>query len=505
MNAKHSLNEYVTALEQAGLLKSHTLDGALLAREIECLSYDTRKLAPNALFVCKGINFKEEFLRAAMEGGALAYVSEKEFAVGAPCIVVSDVRHALSVLGQLYYNRVTDKLITAAVTGTKGKSTTVYYIRAILNDYLRSMGKKDCGLLSSINTYDGVVSEESHMTTPDVLELYEHFDNAYKSGLSHFVLEVSSQALKYGRVRDMKLAVGAWLNIGLDHISPIEHSDFDDYFSSKLKIFDLCRVGCVNTDAEHGEEALAAAKAAKCEEVITFGSHESDTVYCKRVEKRDDGLYFTVQSPKYNGEFSITMPGIFNVSNALCAMAMATALDIPEENVRTGLRSARADGRMEVFQSRDREVTIIVDYAHNKMSFEALYTSAQREYPDAKLIGIFGAVGGKALQRRRDLGETASKYASYVFVAEDDPGEEPFESVATQIAANVSCPHEIEQDRGVCMRRAVFEHTGKRVILATGKGAETTMKRKGGYYDYPGDAAYAKALLAEYDEKKGSE
>ena len=119
--------------------------------------------------------------------------------------------------------------------------------------------------------------------------------------------------------------------------------------------------------------------------------------------------------------------------------------------------------------------------------------------PGAKLIGIFGAVGGKALQRRKDLGETASKYASYIFVAEDDPGEEPFESVATQIAANVTCPHEIEQDRGVCMRRAIFDHEGKRVILATGKGAETTMKRKGGYYDYPGDAAYARQFIAEYD------
>ena len=504
MNARHSLKEYIAALEQAGLLTEHTVEDELLAREIECLSYDTRKLTPNALFVCKGLNFKEEFLRGAMEGGALAYVSESKYGVDAPCIIVNDVRHALSVLGRLYYNNSMDSLITAAVTGTKGKSTTVYYIRSILNDYLHSLGKKDCGLLSSINTYDGVIAEESHMTTPDVLELYQHFDNANKSGLSHFVLEVSSQALKYGRVRDMKLSVGAWLNIGLDHISPIEHSNFDDYFSSKLKIFDLCRVGCVNTDAEHSEEALAAAKASSCEEVITFGSHESDTVYCERIDKRDDGLYFTVRSPKYNGEFSITMPGIFNVSNALCAMAMAMALDIPEENVRAGLRTARADGRMEVFQSRDGEVTVIVDYAHNKMSFEALYTSAQREYPGAKLIGIFGAVGGKALQRRKDLGETASKYASYIFVAEDDPGEEPFESVATQIAANVSCPHEIEQDRGVCMRRAIFDHAGKRVILATGKGAETTMKRKGGYYDYPGDAAYARALLAEYDEKKGS-
>jgi len=501
MNAKHTLREYVAALEGAGLLKEHSLSDAQLMREIECLSYDTRKLAPNALFICKGANFKEEFLRTALENGALAYVAENTFPLDAPCIVVSDVRYAIVVLGRLYYNNGMDSLTTAAVTGTKGKSTTVYYIRSILNDFLRASGKKDCAFLSSIDTYDGVISEESHITTPDVLELYEHFDNAKKSGISHFALEVSSQALKYGRVRDMKLDVGAWLNIGLDHISPIEHSDFDDYFTSKLKIFDLCRVGCVNTDAEHGDEALAAAKASGCE-VITFGSHESDTVYCERIEKRDDGLYFTVRSPKYNGEFSITMPGIFNVSNALCAMAMAMALDIPEENVRAGLRVARAGGRMEVFQSRDREVTIIVDYAHNRMSFEALYTSAQREYPGAKLIGIFGAVGGKALQRRKDLGETASKYASYVFVAEDDPGEEPFESVATQIAANVSCPHEILQDRGECMRRAVFEHEGKRVILATGKGAETTMKRKGGYYDYPGDAAYAMQYIKEYDESR---
>lgn len=501
MNTPHTLNEYAAELERAGLLTESTLPPELGGTPIDCLSYDTRALHGTSLFLCKGAHFKEEYLADALAHGAAAYAAERAYDVPAPRLIVTDIRRAMVVLGRLFYDGVTDKLTSIGLTGTKGKSTTAYYIRAILNDYLTSEGKPQCAILSSIDNYDGVVTEESHITTPEVLELYQHFQNAHDSGISHLVMEVSSQALKVGRVAGMTFDVGVFLNIGTDHISPIEHADFEDYYASKRKLFDCCRVGCVNTDADHAAETLAYAEKSGCR-VLTFGSHESDTVCCERIEKRADGLYFTVRSERYNGEFSITMPGLFNVSNALAAMTVALALGIPEEFVRSGLRRARASGRMQVYESRDKKVTVIVDYAHNRMSFDALYRSAQVEYPDKERIGVFGCPGSHAYQRRQDLAEVSSESCAFVYITEEDSGEEPFEQIAAQIVPHLTCPHLVDEDRAACIRRAILEHDAPRVILLTGKGEETTMKRGREFVPHPSDVELTLRYLAEYDEKE---
>ena len=499
MKPLHTLGEYADALRGAGLLTESTVDDALAKRMIDCFSYDNRAISGTALFLCKGAHFKEEYLGDALSKGAVAYVADHTFGVDAPRLLVSDVRRALVVLGRLFYNNVTDKLVTVGITGTKGKSTTAYYMRYILNDWLSGQGKPDCALISSIDTYDGVVCEESHITTPEVLELYQHFQNALDSGITHLVMEASSQAFKVGRVRGMTFDVGAFLNIGEDHISPIEHPDFEDYFAAKLMLFDQCRVGCVNTDAEHSERAADYARG-RCS-LITFGSHEGDTVYCERVEKRADGIYFTVRSPKYNGEFSITMPGLFNVQNALAAIAMSLALDVPEESVRRGLRVARASGRMQVYESRDKQVTVIVDYAHNRMSFDALFRSTRAEYPGKSMISIFGCPGSHALQRRRDLGELSGQNCDFVYITEEDSGEEPFDQIAADIEKHVAAPHLVLEDRDECIRRAIQEHEGPRVILLTGKGEEEYMKRGNAFVPYPSDVEMTLKHLAAYDER----
>ncbi|MCR5825477.1 MAG: UDP-N-acetylmuramoyl-L-alanyl-D-glutamate--2,6-diaminopimelate ligase [Oscillospiraceae bacterium] len=498
MTAFHPLHAYADALRAAGLLTEARLDDAVAQRVIDCFCYDNRAVTGTALFFCKGAHFREEYLRDALSRGAVAYVADRAFAVDAPCLLVSDIRRALVVLGRLYYNNVTDKLVTIGITGTKGKSTTAYYMRYILNDWLASQGKPDCALISSIDTYDGVTCEESHITTPEVLELYGHFQNALDSGITHLVMEASSQAFKVGRVGGMTFDVGAFLNIGEDHISPIEHPDFEDYFAAKRMLFDQCRVGCVNTDAEHMQRAVDYARG-RCE-LITFGSHESDTVFCSGVEKRADGLYFTVRSPKYNGTFSITMPGLFNVSNALAAIAMSSALDIPEESVRRGLRIARASGRMQVYESRDGKVTVIVDYAHNRMSFDALFRSTRAEYPGKSMISIFGCPGSHALQRRKDLGELSGQNCDFVYITEEDSGEEPFAQIAADIERHVSAPHLVLEDRNECIRRAICEGDRPRVILLTGKGEEEYMKRGNAFVPYPSDVQMTLAHLTTYDE-----
>lgn len=499
----YSLSAYEVALQEAGLLLGSTLRAEDRKVDISCLTYDTRTIEPTALFVCKGAHFKEDYLRQSLRDGAIAYVSEVTYAVDAPCLLVSDIRRAMVVLAQLFYERASEKVISAGITGTKGKSTVTYYLRAILDDWLLAQGKKKCAVLSSIDVYDGVEDEESHITTPEVLELHRHFRNACDSGISHLVMEVSSQALKYGRVRDIAYDVACFTNIGTDHISPIEHPDFEDYYTSKLRIFDACSVGCVNTDADYAERTLRYAKE-RCP-VLTFGSHETDDFTVSDIKKEPDGIYFTVKSNVYQGRFSITMPGLFNVSNAMAALTMASVLGVPEEFVRSGLRRARAAGRMQVYESADRRVAVIVDYAHNRMSFDALYRSTRLEYPGYEMISVFGCPGKKALLRRKDLGELSGQNCAFVYITEEDSGEEPFASIAADIEKHVSCPHLCLEDRGECIRRAIFDHSDKHVVLLTGKGEETRMKRGLAYVDYPSDVEWTLKYLAEYDKKKAQQ
>ena len=493
---KHRLSEYINALSDAGLLVDSE---AASDPVVECLTYDTRELGASALFICKGVHFKPEYAQYAASHGAVALLGESKIATDAPFITVTDVRRAMALAAKLFYNDAPDRVTSVGITGTKGKSTAAYYLRAILDDMMTDAGRPKIAIISSIDTYDGVERFESHLTTPEVVELYRHFENAADSGISHLVMEVSSQALKYGRTTGITFDVACFMNIGVDHISPAEHADFEDYFSSKLKIFDSCRTACVNTDSDHAERILAYADG-KCR-VVTFGSHESDTVYCKKIENREGGIFFEVRTPDFEGELEITMPGIFNVSNALAAIAMSHVLGVPEKYVRSGLLRARAGGRMQTYKSADGRAVAIVDYAHNEMSFKALYDSVRVEYPGRKIISVFGCPGGKAYLRRHDLADAADKNCDYIIITEEDSGEEPFANLARDIANGIErCDFTVIEDRGEAIRRAILDVTDKeRVVLITGKGEETRQKRGTLYVDCPSDVEYTKTALEEYD------
>lgn len=495
IGSSHKLAAFVDILQQEGLLRSCRGD---LDVDVYHLSFDTRNLRKNSLFFCKGVHFREEYLYQALENGAVAYVSEVCYdKADAPCLLVSDIRAAMSLLALYHYDFPADKLNTVGITGTKGKSTTAYYIKAIFDEAL----KKESAILSSIENYDGIIREESHLTTPEAIPLQQHFANAVESGISHLVMEVSSQALKYDRVKGVRFDVACFHNIGLDHISPIEHADFDDYFHSKLKILNTCRVGCVNTDDAHAKEVLTYAAKAGCR-VVTYGSHPEDDVYCRRIQKTEDAIHFVVRTSAFEEEFAITMPGLFNVSNALAAIAVCITLSIPVDDIKRGLLHARAPGRMEVFYSRDKRTVALVDYAHNRMSFETLYQSVMKEYPGKRILTVFGCPGGKAHLRRRDLGELSGKYSDLVIITEEDSGEEPFASIAADIAQHVAaegCEYQIIEDRGEAIRTAICKNGKDAVILITGKGRETRQKRGTQYIETPSDVDYVEQCVVAAD------
>ena len=372
----------------------------------------------------------------------------------------------------------------------------------MLDAYRARQGRGETGVISSIDTYDGAERFESHLTTPEPLDLQRHLAHAAQAGLEYLTMEVSSQALKYHRSLCTEFAAACFLNIGYDHISPIEHPDFQDYFASKLKIFCQAQVNCVNLDCDHAPEVLAAAQAAG-KPVITFSQKNPQAdVYASSVRKEDGQTVFQVRTPSYEREFRLTMPGLFNVENALGVIAVCEALHIPDWAVYDGLVRARVPGRMEVFSNADGSVQAIVDYAHNRLSFETLFRSVREEYPGRNMAIVFGCPGKKAFDRRHDLGEAAGQWCDRVYLTEEDSGEEDTLAICREIAPNVEkegCPVQIIPNRGEAIRRAVLDSQWPSILLLTGKGRETRQKRGIEYIDTPTDVEYVQAFLQEYD------
>ena len=502
----YNLGTYCAMLEERGLL----------AGELPCLnpnamvnlvSYNSQEVIPGTLFVCKGAHFKSAYLAQAKEKGAIAYISETPYPeVDLPCILVQDMRLCLARLADLYYNKPSKNLDVIGITGTKGKSSTTYYLKYILDEYLKEQNKGESGVISSINTYDGVERFESHLTTPEPLELHRHFAHAVSVDMPYITMEVSSQALKYHRTLDTRFAVACFLNIGTDHISPVEHPDFEDYFSSKLKIFDQADISCLNLDCDHADRVLQAAQKSGSQ-VITFSCKNPEAdIYADQIAKQGNDITFRVKSRRFLRQFRLTMPGLFNVENALAAIAVCQGLNIPERCIYVGLMKARVPGRMEVYNNADNNVIAIVDYAHNRMSFETLFQSVQAEYPGRRIITVFGCPGKKAYDRRRDLGEVSGQFSDLVILTEEDSGEEDTLDICKEIAQHVQaqgCQYSIEPNRGEAIRQAILGCREESVILITGKGAETRQKRGLEYVDCPSDVEYVHSFLHEYDVRHG--
>ncbi len=501
-----TLKQYKDALDEAGLLKE-CINEEGFGKTIAFVTYDSREVKDGTLFICKGAAFKPEYLKSAIADGACAYISETGYEEGGevPAMIVSDIRKAMPLLGDLFYDYPQRKLNITGFGGTKGKSTSTYYMKYVVDEYLESIGKPESGVLSSIDNYDGVVREESHITTAESLELHRHFYNAVSTGIDFMEMEVSSQALKYDRVLGIGFNVSVFLNISEDHISPNEHKDFEDYLSSKMKMFALSEHAVVCLDTDCAERVLEEAKAAGDVTTISCKDPKAD-YYAHDIRKEGSSILFSVtkkKTPAFEEEFELTMPGLFNVENALGVIAAAEIYNIPVNCIKAGLRKAKSPGRMELFKSEDGLVNAFVDYAHNKLSFEALYSSVKKEFPGYRIVGIFGCPGGKAYQRRYELPQVAAKYGDKIYICAEDPGPDPADEISAEVAKyarEAGIEYEEIEDRGAAIHKAILEVRKPTVLLITGKGEETRQKYGTVYAPCRSDADYTREFIKEYNE-----
>lgn len=445
------------------------------------LTYDSRAVVPGTLFACKGAAFKASYLMQAAQAGAVAYMAEHPYGEAAiPGIVVQDIRRAMAYAAQGFFGDPSRSTSVVAVTGTKGKTTVTFYLDAIL----KARDAAPSAMLTGVVIDDGSTRSVSHNTTPEAIELQRHLARAVEAGCDTVVMEASSQGFKYHRTLGTHFAVGLFTNIGEDHISPIEHPTFEDYFASKLRIFSQSDCAVVNLDSDHRDEVLK--RAAVAPRLVTYSMDASigADVWLAECVHGGEGVWkLSIATPRGVLSCDFKALGRFNVSNALAAVAAAEVLGVSHEAMAKGLANVHVPGRMERYDAPDGSMVGIVDYAHNEMSMKALLQCAREEFAGREITVVFGATGERGTHRREGLGRAAGSLADRIILTEDDPGSVPVASIAAEIGEAVTAAgghYEVVEDRAEAVHAAVAGARRPAVVLLAGKGAEDTILRSGG-------------------------
>lgn len=476
----------------------HLTSKNLPKKEFIAVTYDSRKADNNSLFFCKGLNFKVEYLISALENGLEVYVAEEPFEVKAQCaIIVTDIKKAMALLGMAFYGYPQKELQLVAFTGTKGKTTAAYFTHALL---AKATGNKTA-LLSTMNTsLDGKTYFKSHLTTPESLDLYQMMRQAVTNGMTHLVMEVSSQAYKTARVFGLTFDVGVFLNISPDHISPIEHPTFDDYFYCKRQLLRHSKKMILNAGSDYFELLKE-----NCELLqtpyISYGRKNADYLVISGKNK-----HFTVSNQKDElqiaDEYRIQLAGDFNQENATAALLAAATVGANVKEAKDALASARVPGRMDHLLNTNG-ASVYVDYAHNYLSLKTLLEFAQGEHPTGRVIVVLGSTGGKAISRRADFGKALSEHANIVFLTADDPAFEDPKKIAEEINAHITNAQlevHFEMDRVKAIAAALQVSQPEDAVVIAGKGVDEYQKINGEDTPYEGDYFIAKRLIAEDNE-----
>ncbi len=451
--------------------------------EVTQVIYDSRKVTQGCLFLCiEGTNFDgHEFAADAVKQGAKVLVVSKPVKVekerDVTIIRVENTRYALAFISAAYFGHPAEKLKIIGITGTKGKTTTTYLVKSILEN----AGYK-VGLVGTIEVIIGDTHIHANNTTPESYLLQEYFAKMVEEGLDIVVMEVSSQALMLHRTQGFVFDYGIFTNLEPDHIGPGEHESFEQYLACKGLLFRQCLVGIVNGDDSHVEKVV---EGHTCQ-LESFGMGENCMLRAqdlKLVKKPGElGVAFEVKG-LMELQVEVPTPGRFSVYNALAAIAICRHFQVKEEVVKKALLSVRVKGRIEMVKVSD-QFTLLIDYAHNAMALESLLTTL-REYDPHRLVCLFGCGGNRSRQRRFEMGEVSGRLADFTIITSDNPRFEEPQTIIDDIKTGMhkTGGNYIEIcDRKEAIAYAISHGEPGDIIVLAGKGHEDYQEIKGVKY-----------------------
>lgn len=460
---------------------SYTVVQGSMDKEIKDIVQDSRKAEKGDIFVCilgtdqDGHSFAQE----AVNLGAEVVMTEQELSLPPHVTVLKteDTREALALMSCTFFGYPGEQLRTIAITGTKGKTTTCYMIKAILE----KAGIKT-GLIGTIEILTGEEQIDTVNTTPEAYLLQKYLRKMVESGCEAVVMEASSQGFKLKRMAGMLFDYGAFLNISSDHIGAGEHSTFEEYLQCKSMLFRQCKVGVVNMDDGHLSEILSGHTC----KVETFSMGKEGDIRAGNIEyyRRTEGLGVKFQvNGAINFPVKLNMPGEFNIYNALCAMGIVKHFKVKIKDITAALEGVTVKGRLEFFNTR-QGYHILIDYAHNAASLEQLLTTL-RAYNPSRLICLFGCGGNRSKYRRYEMGKVSAKFADFTVVTSDNPRYEVPETIVEDIVKSVSetkGDYITIVDRREAIRYCIENSREGDILVLAGKGHETYQEIEGRRY-----------------------
>ncbi len=458
------LSEILSVTEFVGTIKNDI--------DITDIVYDSRKVTDGVIFVClSGLKLDgHTFAKSAYDNGARVFICEKEVDLpdDAAVIIVKNSRVVLGEISAKFFSYPAKEIKVIGITGTKGKTTVAHLVQGILNE-----SGIPCGIIGTVGAEFGGMKFPTNNTTPESYELQKLFRAMLDKGCKAVALEVSSLGVKHGRVDGIDFACGIFTNLSPDHIGPLEHESYEEYAYWKSVFFERCDTAVMNFD----DVAFEIMKEnCKCK-IISYGLDDSYDISAKNVSplrtREEMGIRFNCTA--LNKELTITasLPGTFNVYNILSAIGAVISIGCPIDKAVDALKKVRVKGRAEIVNV-DADFDVLIDYAHNGLSLksiiETLYT-----YKTGRIICVFGSVGGRTQERRREMGLVAGSMCEMCVLTSDNPDfEDPMNIIndikdaVLEVGGNYIC----EPDRKKAIEKALSIAENNDIILLAGKGHE---------------------------------
>ncbi|MDD6044976.1 MAG: UDP-N-acetylmuramoyl-L-alanyl-D-glutamate--2,6-diaminopimelate ligase [Clostridia bacterium] len=455
---------------------AHTLIGEDV--EVKELKYNSRKVEKGDVFCCVVGTLADghKYAPQAVEAGAAALVVERKLDIDIPQILVENTRIAMAEMAAAYYGNPADEMVMVGITGTNGKTSTSYMLKAIAE----RMGKK-VGLIGTIRNMIGDIIIDTERTTPESVDLQRILRQMKDEKVDVVIMEVSSHSLDQKRVHGITYDVGCFTNLTQDHLD--YHKTFQNYFAAKKLLFAQCKKAVINLDDSYAADMVAGMNLP----VLTVGVREKADVTASEIDITTRGVQFDFNYRNVTSRFNVPIPGLFSVFNAMSAAGIALALGWTLDSIKYGLEHmVGVSGRLEPLPTGKNEFTVLLDYAHTPDALENLLKTV-RGFATGRVVTLFGCGGDRDQAKRPIMGEIAGRFSDFAIVTSDNPrSEDPMQIIASveDGVKKSGCEYIVIENRRDAIEYALKNARKNDVIILAGKGHENYQEINGGKHHF---------------------